>query len=244
MSFQRALNNAIIKKAGGAERSKRQTDEQEMCIENVLDETVGKYSACKLAALDELDVEDPTNEQWQTFINTVFAVICERDCGRAVIEAYEACGIIEDDPGLEDFIIGICASDASGKECYRSAADFFNLYDIEEACYTILNGTCTCKAALEEAVSDIRCCLNVYHHYYVAVDITVYDTPSELYTDACNVTLPKDCSTSPLDPDDSTATSTSGTSTSPRDPDDSAATSVIFSALIMMAALVFISILQ
>ena len=107
--------------------------------------------------------------------------------------------------------------------------DADNLYnDVEEDCYTTYerNGMCTCKAALEEAVTDFGCCLNVNRDYDVALDITVYDTPSELYTDACNVILPKDCSTSPLDPD------------------DSAATSVIVSALTMMAALVFTAILQ
>ena len=91
VSFQRELYNAVIKKADDVnrERFKRQTDEQEMCIENELDETVGKDSACKLAALDELDEGVPTDEQQQTFINTVRAVVCERDCGRAVIDAYE-----------------------------------------------------------------------------------------------------------------------------------------------------------
>ena len=71
VSFQRALYNAMIKKPGGAEKFKRQVDKQEMCIENELDETVGKDSACKLAALDELDVEDPTDEQRQAFINII-----------------------------------------------------------------------------------------------------------------------------------------------------------------------------
>ena len=225
VSFQRALYNTMSKKTGGAEKIKRQSDEEEVCIES---ELVGKDSACILAALDELDVDNPTDEQRQTFVNTVGVVICERDCGRAFIGAYEACGIFEY-PAFEDYIIGICASDANGKECYRSLVDADNLYnDVEEDCYTTYerNGMCTCKAALEEAVSDFGCCLNVYHDYDVALDITVYDTASELYTKACNVTLPKDCSTSPLDPD------------------YSAATSVIVSALTMVAALVFTAILQ
>ena len=175
-----------------------------MCIENELDETVGKDSACKLAALDELDEGVPTDEQQQTFINTVRAVVCERDCERAVIDAYEACGVFEDNPGFEDFIIGLCASDTSGKECYRSYVDAFNVIfgRTERFCYAIykFNGTCTCKAGLEKAVEDIGCCLNVYHNYFVALNITLYDMASELYTDACGVALPKDCSTSPLDP--------------------------------------------
>ena len=219
VSFQRALNNAMINKPGGAERFKRQmqTDEQKVCI----DETVGIDSACKLAILDELDLENLTDEQLQAYVNTISAVVCERDCRRAAIDVYEACGVFEDTPGYEDFIIGSCASDDSGKECYKSYADARNvIFDTEYICYAIyqFNDTCTCKADLEEAVEDIGCCLNVYHDYFVAQNYTLYGMPSDLYTDACDVTLPKDCS--------------------------SAATSVIVSALSMMAALIFTVILQ
>lgn len=149
-----------------------------------------------------------------------------RECGRAAIDLFNACEV---NPAFVDFVIGLCASDNSGKECYKSfIATFYELYDVEQGCYYRLKdgGNCFCRAELKEAVENTGCCLNVYHDYDVAYNHSSDDMLRELYNDTCNVPLPGDCSN--------------------KSPLAASATSVVqcFSALTIMAAVIITFILQ
>lgn len=227
----RELYNSIMKKTIVPESLKRHKDHEENCIINKLDETIGDDSTCKLAVVATHgyppDEEEEDILSAHEYINYIYDVFCEHDCRRAAIDLYDDCEI---NTHFVDFHVGLCASDSSGKECYQSYIDGFDLLDRIESCYYRYkrNGKCSCIDELEENMEDIGCCLNVYHDF-VHDSSSYYDYDYDYYmqrqnfTDACGVTLPGECN-----------------------PLDDSATSVVqyFPAPTIMAAVVLIFILQ
>ena len=178
----------------------RQTNSQLQCVEDWLDNhfqgnTSQIVTRCKSAATEEIDISDPF---LQDEINRLFSVYCIPDCGDAINNANNDCGIYDDAlDGTEELNIGLCGTNSNGEKCYLLYDRARELLTDEVACYNnyISTNLCTCRSELEDGVEEQGCCLENYHTFLSGLNSDY--NPSNLYR-SCNVDFPQGCNNSPI----------------------------------------------
>ena len=181
---------------------KRQANTQLQCVSDRLDDafpgnTSQFVSACKLAAVMEVEADLSDPEQLQAVVTVTYNSFCIPECGNIILDAYNDCGVFDTLlPGSEDFFIGLCGTNQNGDLCYQIYSDTVELITSESFCYATYatSSECTCQSILLEGVSQQGCCINAFHKFRSDAEITDYN-PRELYDD-CNVALPMDCDNS------------------------------------------------
>ena len=68
-------------------------------------------------------------------------------------------------PGLFDFLIGLCGTQANGSKCYSSVISGLDSLETLGYCYSYFleNDRCNCSSELQDIVSEQGCCLDLYH---------------------------------------------------------------------------------
>ena len=192
---------------------KRQTPtEVDMCVEEKV-EKVLISSECNstfieayiLSLSDDYDDYDNDTFDAQVGLNIAFRLFCTPECGNAIIQANEDCGVFDDSPWVKDLLVGFCSTNAKDQPCYNFFFDFLTFFnETELKCYVFskLKESCDCKGELSPVVDELGCCITVYHDAFMEiaeeVDIGFPYKPEELYTEYCDVDLPRGCNNSPL----------------------------------------------
>ena len=178
---------------------KRQASDE--CVVGKLD-SLDIDQECVMTAL-LLEEDNETIAQSQPTFNTLFSVVCEPECGNAILDAFIDCGTFDEMPSAIDFFAGLCATNENGEKCYERFLSAWSHVESEVDCYDnyLSNGTCTCAAELREAVGLQGCCLETYHNFIRdtldALDYDIDYQPQGLYED-CDVNLPGGCNNSPI----------------------------------------------
>ena len=192
---------------------KRQTpEEMDMCVEEKLEKALIS-SECNstfveayiLSLSDDYDDSDDDTFDAQVGFNIAFGLFCTPECGNVIIQVNEDCGAFDESPGLKDLLIGVCSINAKDQPCYNFFFDFIAFFnETELECYVLskLKESCDCKGELSPVVDELGCCITVYHDAFRAVaeeaDLGFPYKPEELYTEYCDVDLPRGCNNSPL----------------------------------------------
>ena len=197
--FQRALPYELTKHMQLHKVHKRQSDADE-CIEKKIEEAfkdnITLAITCNVAgegAEEEADDDDLSQEE----INEVYSVICKPECGNVFISAADDCGFFKgENATLRDIFIGLCGTNQNGDRCYEILVATEETVESQESCFLsyLADKECDCKAALQEAVREEGCCLDIF---YDVVEEDYGEKPSDLY-DACDVNYPSGCDNSPL----------------------------------------------
>ena len=74
---------------------------------------------------------------------------------------------------------------------------FLTQLNLSVTLFSKLKESCDCKRELSPIVDELGCCITVYHGAFRVVAEEA-DLPEELYTEYCDVDLPRDCNNSPL----------------------------------------------
>ncbi|CAI8047514.1 hypothetical protein GBAR_LOCUS26258 [Geodia barretti] len=185
---------------------RRQTPEQDACVDAKLEEKLNKNSTCIQRVADLESVVDAIledTEDDQSAVNLAFQILCLPECGPIFLEAEDECGLYDDSPGSRNFFVGLCGNN-EGTSCYEYFYRALRFSaDVSVSCYinVSLGSSCTCKSELASEVEVQGCCINVYQDFFQAVveegsGDTKYE-PNILYG-SCDVRQPNDCNNSPL----------------------------------------------
>ena len=189
---------------------KRQISAQAQCItDKVIDAFQGKppsafYVECLQSAIREFELFDlgtTDTSDLQNVANVIYRTFCVPECGNVILQAYDDCGVFENlmpsRANYKEIIVSLCGTNHNGDTCYQMYGDAIAFAGSEVSCYDSFreSGDCSCRSILTEGVSEQGCCINIYHDLDIAFGIY---NPRELY-ESCNVTLPSDCSNSPLE---------------------------------------------
>jgi hypothetical protein len=188
------------------ELHRRQTPEQDACVDAKIDEKLNNDSTCfqRVAELEfVVDAILADTEDDQSAVNLAFQILCLPECGLIFLEAEDECGVYDDSPGSRNFLVGLCGNN-EGTLCYEyfdRALEF--LANVSIRCYirVRLGSSCQCKSELESEVEEQGCCINVYQDFTRAVveeGSAGYDYQPNLLYGSCDVRQPNDCNNSPL----------------------------------------------
>ena len=192
---------------------KRETPaEIDMCVDKNLEEAL-IFSECNstfieayiLSLSDDNDDSDDDTFDAQMGFNIAFGLFCMPECGNVIIQANEDCGVFNESPWVKDLLVGICSTNAKDQPCYNFFFDyitFFNETELECYVFSKLKESCDCKGELSPVVDELGCCITVYHDALMEAveeaDSDIPYKPEELYTEYCDVDLPRGCNNSPL----------------------------------------------
>jgi hypothetical protein len=188
------------------ELHRRQTPEQDACVDAKIDEKLNNDSTCfqRVAELEfVVDAILADTEDDQSAVNLAFQILCLPECGPIFLEAGDECGVYDDSPGSRNFLVGLCGNN-EGTLCYEyfdRALEFSAGVSI--SCYldVKLGSSCQCKSELASEVEEQGCCINVYQDFTRAVGeegSPGYDYQPNLLYGSCDVRQPNDCNNSPL----------------------------------------------
>ena len=186
---------------------RRQTPEQDACVDAKVEEKLNNDLACvkRVAELESVvDAVVGETEDDQSAVNAAFQILCLPECGTIFLEAEDECGLYDDSPGSRNFFVGLCGNN-EGTPCYEyfdRALEFS--VNVSISCYysTVSSGSsCQCKSELALEVEEQGCCINVYQDFARAIaeeipGVNDYQ-PNQLYG-FCDVRQPNDCNNSPL----------------------------------------------
>ena len=188
------------------ELHRRQTPEQDACVDAKIEEKLVDDSACfqRVAELESVvDAILADTEDDQSAVNLAFQILCLPECGPIFLEAEDECGVYDDSPGLRNVLVGLCGNN-EGTPCYEYYYRAFEFSaNVSIICYfrVRLGSSCQCKSELESEVEEQGCCINVYQDFVrviVKEGSDGYDyQPNQLYG-SCDVRPPKGCNNSPL----------------------------------------------
>ena len=195
---------------------KRQTPaEVDMCVKEKLEEAL-IASECNSTFIETIILSlsydygydydsDYDDIDPQVFINIAFRLFCTPECGKTIIQVNEDCGAFDKSPLLKDLLIGMCSTNAKDQPCYNFFFDFITFFnETELECYVFskLKESCDCKGELSPVVDELGCCITVYHDAFMEAaeeaDLGFPYKPEQLYTEYCDVDLPRGCNNSPL----------------------------------------------
>ena len=190
---------------------KRQTSsEVDACVEEKLESALVD-SGCNSSFIEsfilslEHDYEDLDSAPLEVVLDVGFRLLCMPKCGKPILEVNKECGTFDESPLLEDFFVDGCSTNANGQPCYSfisSYLEFFNRTEYKCFVFSKLKESCDCEGKLSPEVDELGCCINVYHDLFQKVaeeaDSQIPYEPQELYTEYCDVNLPRDCNNSPL----------------------------------------------
>ena len=178
----------------------RQDDNADACIENeIASADLSDQCIQELLALENLNLD--FDNAPQASLNAVFSVICNPECGQPIFDAFQECDAFDDSPGVFNFLIGLCGTQANGSKCYSSLVDGENSLETEGDCYEDYDedGTCTCRSELQDIVNEQGCCLDIYHDLVQAItDEEGVDIDFSGFFEACDTDLPGGCNNSPI----------------------------------------------
>ena len=156
-----------------------------------------------LGSLTALNTQSLANVQsslsnLQSSYSEVFRVFCVPECGNALMNLYEDCGVFDTTPALKDYFIGLCATNKHGDVCYEHYVSSITWIVQGITCSSLnkYSDTCSCKSKLDTAIETIGCCVNVYEDYLIPSSNGFYSS-SALYAD-CNAQAPENCNNSPI----------------------------------------------
>ena len=194
---------------------KRQTQtEVDMCVKEKLEEAL-IASECNstfietiiLSPSDDYDYDYDSDYDLdpQALINMFYRLFCTPECGNTFIQVNEDCGAFDESPSSKDHLVDFCSTNAKDQPCYSFFYDFITFFNSTESeCYMFskLKKSCDCKMELSPVVDELGCCITVYHDIFMEVveedDLGFPYKPEELYTEYCDVDLPRRCNNSPL----------------------------------------------
>ena len=171
------------------------------CVDNEVDSAdLSAQCEQELFVLERLDLD--FDNAPQSSFNALFSVLCNPECGQPIFDAIRECGTFDDSPGLFDFFIGLCGTQANGNKCYSSVVSGLDAVDSEADCYVdfVQTGRCTCRSNLQDAVSEQGCCLDLYLDYVGTFLDEEYDMDFDIddLFEECNTNLPGGCNNSPI----------------------------------------------
>ena len=177
----------------------RQFDDD--CAENELDSAdISAQCEQEFLALERLNLD--FDNAPQSSFNALFRVLCNPECGQPIFDALRECGTFDDSPGLFDFFIGLCGTQANGNKCYSSVVSGLDALDPVVDCYIdfFQTGRCICRSDLQDAVSEQGCCLDLYYDYLGTILDEDYDVDFDIddLFEECNTNLPGGCNNSPI----------------------------------------------
>ena len=181
--------------------NKRQTPEQDQCVDAKIEEKFNN-SECEKSAGDIESVIDAIlaeTEDDQGVVNAAFQLFCLPECGTIFLEAEDECGVLDADS--RNFFVSICGNN-QGTPCYEYFDEAIEFLQPSIVCYfnATLGFPCQCRSQLLSAVGEQGCCINVYQDLAQAIadDSGGFNyRPDELYG-FCDVRQPNDCNNSPL----------------------------------------------
>ena len=192
---------------------KRQTPTKvDMCLKEKLEEAL-IASECNstfietviLSQSDDYDYDYDSDYDSQAFINMFYRLFCTPECGNTFIQVNEDCGAFDESPSSKDDLVDICSTNAKDQPCYSFLYDFITFFNSTELeCYVSskLKESCDCKGELSAVVDELGCCITAYHDALMEgveeADLGFPYKPEELYTEYCDVDLPRRCSNSLL----------------------------------------------
>ena len=89
---------------------KRQTPEQDGCVEAKVNQTLPGSKCEAHVNCIEIALKLKKPKMTKDFLNLAFQVYCKPECGNLFLEAYEECGVLDNVPGFWEFFIGICSN--------------------------------------------------------------------------------------------------------------------------------------
>ena len=179
--------------------NKRQTPEQDQCVDAKIEEKLSNSECVKRAGELEsvIDAILADTEDDQGVVNTAFQLFCLPECGTIFLEAEDECGVLDVDS--RNLFVGICGN-INGTPCYEYFDETLEFLQPSIVCYfnATLGFPCQCRSQLLSAVGEQGCCINVYQDFAQAIaeERFIY-RPDELYG-FCDVRQPNDCNNSPL----------------------------------------------
>ena len=206
--FPAAVRNAVQLLGNRNQYYKRQSDTvmgPDQCVLNELERS-GTSEKCRQSVVGDLeetnDVESDGDLD-QASIDAMFRVLCEPECGNAFIDAQEECVERFDElKVVDDFLIGLCASNERGERCYERYVSIANVIVLEFSCSAnfTTDSECDCQSDLRMAVEREGCCLDIYQDFFsiVAENIPSLTYEIEELYEVCDVNIPERCDDSPL----------------------------------------------
>ena len=179
--------------------NKRQTPEQDQCVDAKIEENLSNSECMKRAGELEsvIDAVLADTEDDQGVVNAAFQLFCLPECGTIFLEAEDECGVLDVDS--RNLFVGLCGNN-NGTPCYEYFYEALEFSQTSIVCYfnATLGFPCQCRSQLLSAVGEQGCCINVYQDLAQAIaeERFIY-RPDELYG-FCDVRQPNDCNNSPL----------------------------------------------
>ena len=148
-------------------------------------------TGCMAAA--ELDFELDPSATNQSTINAAFHTLCVPECGNAILDAYDSCGLFESSYERK-YLAALCGSNENGDLCYELFFDSMDLLTTAAPCF---HGTCSCNS-LSEGVGRQGCCIDALNDLVNSLQDDLGGFTLDRVYGGCNIAPEAGCNNSPL----------------------------------------------